>query len=159
MSGTNGVAVAPDFSHFASTKIDGRRIWLELPEDPYGKDCAIEGVTANTSYNSSYVADKLVISGGRSAIGDEKKPEALDRWRFEDRELFARHVLTGWKNVRDKQGEQVEFSTEAAIAFLASMPNEILDLVRFHFNKIANFRKPIAIAEIAGNSGAGSSSN
>lgn len=50
--------------------------------------------------------------------------------RDEDRELFAQHVLKGWRGVQDTEGSDVPFNRENALAFLNALPNWIFDDLR-----------------------------
>ncbi len=36
--------------------------------------------------------------------------------------VFAKHCVLGWKNVRDRDGKDIKFSTEAVISILTELP-------------------------------------
>ena len=44
-----------------------------------------------------------------------------------DRELYAVHVIKGWNNIFDKQGQPVEFTQDACKEFLKALPDWIFD--------------------------------
>lgn len=80
-------------------------------------------------------------------------PAFIAQNREEDRELYALHVLEGWEDVVDAQGQAVPFSREAAKAFLDALPDWLFDVVRQHFGNPATFMEEgVAMAEeTAGN--------
>lgn len=61
--------------------------------------------------------------------------------RDNDRELYAKHVLCGWKNVRDTKGNEVAFSHEDALDFLKALPDFIFDEIRDFASEPRNFVK------------------
>jgi len=83
-------------------------------------------------------------------------PELLSKNRNEDRVLYARFVLKGWKGVVDSAGASVDFNVENATAFLKALPDWIFDDVRSFAAEPSSFvadgdPTPDDIEEAAGN--------
>lgn len=82
----------------------------------------------------------------------------LEKNREEDRELYAKYILKGWKNVKDRSGNDVAFSQENALAFLQAIPDYIFDEIRIYAQATENFLSPSA-ETAAKNSESGSTGN
>jgi hypothetical protein len=54
----------------------------------------------------------------------------LDENRSEDKKLFPKHVITGWKNVTDSSGKAVLYTFENCNDFVNALPEWIFDKVR-----------------------------
>ncbi len=59
--------------------------------------------------------------------------------RVQDRELYARHVVKGWHDVTDVNGDEVPFTRENCHDFLTALPDYIFDDVREYAREPANF--------------------
>jgi|GEM_PF-3263306 len=74
--------------------------------------------------------------------------------RQNDRELYANHVLVGWKGIKDTDGKNVPFTAADALDFLNQLPNFIFDEIRDFATEPRNFVKDEEgpeVAEVAGN--------
>jgi len=77
----------------------------------------------------------------------------LDQNRDNDRDLFPKHVIVGWKNVVDNEGNPVEFTQENATDYLSKLPNWILDDLRNFVATPTNFAETeVDVGELAKNS-------
>lgn len=76
-------------------------------------------------YNSTKIIDALM----------------LENQRKDDRELFPRTVIVGWKNVIDADGTIVDFNIDDCIDFLDAIPDYIFDKIREFAKNEANFSK------------------
>ena len=56
--------------------------------------------------------------------------DMIKRTRDEDRDLYSKHIITGWGNVVDVAGETVELSPDNCRDFLYAIGDEIFDLLR-----------------------------
>jgi hypothetical protein len=65
--------------------------------------------------------------------------EKLEQTRDEDRQLYAKHVVEGWGNVRDSDGKVVEFSKEEVLDFLTALPDWVFDELRAFCTDPNNF--------------------
>lgn len=59
--------------------------------------------------------------------------------RNEDRELYALHIIKGWKNVLDATGKQVIFNQQNCLDFLKAIPDYIFDELRAFCGNLINF--------------------
>jgi hypothetical protein len=65
--------------------------------------------------------------------------EMLEKSRDEDRELYAKFVVKGWRNVKDDNGADVPFTQEAAAEFFEALPNWLFDELRVWASSPGNF--------------------
>jgi hypothetical protein len=72
--------------------------------------------------------------------------------RQRDRELFPLHVVVGWKDVKDANGEVVPFSKDDCVAFLNALDDEEFDGLREFCKDGSNFRTLADGNTAAGNS-------
>jgi hypothetical protein len=90
------------------------------------------------------------LASGRVSAEDAKKD------REDDRKLYPRYVVVGWRNVVDPRGNPVKFSAEACDRFLRALPNWIFDKLRIFCMRPENFvgDAPVEpdVTELAGNS-------
>jgi hypothetical protein len=72
--------------------------------------------------------------------------------RAEDRELYPKHIVNGWKTMKDSKGKDVPFSPEAAHDFLEALPDWLFDEIRAFCGASQNFSgEPIDIEAKLGN--------
>ena len=72
--------------------------------------------------------------------------------REEDRELYPRYVIKGWKDMVDAKGKAVEFSVDACTDFIDSIPSWLFDDIRNYCGNPQNFVASASIdVETAGN--------
>lgn len=48
---------------------------------------------------------------------------------------FVEHLITGWNNIVDKDGKDLPFSTDNAIALLSDLPDLVNELVNFSLDR------------------------
>lgn len=75
----------------------------------------------------------------RRLRGGNLNAAVLEETRDNDRELFAKHVVTGWEKVVDTDGQPVVFSQEDCLEFLRALPNWVFDDVRSYAADAQNF--------------------
>jgi hypothetical protein len=73
--------------------------------------------------------------------------EYLEENRDEDRILFPQYIIVGWKGMKDKEGNPVEFSVENCEDLLKQMPNWMFDEIREYVNDVSNFIDVMDIEE------------
>jgi len=123
-------------------------------------------VRPTTQENKRYL--NAVLSRGNRTIrrmrGNKITVAVLSENRAQDRELFPKYVVTGWKSetVLDAKGRSVPFSEESCAQFLEALPNDIFDELRTFCGEPENWRERDElnhedVKDLAGNSGAGSS--
>lgn len=59
--------------------------------------------------------------------------------RDEDRDLYPKFIVVGWKDVLDVNGVEVDFNLEDCIKFLAQLPNWVFDDIRNFAGDPSNF--------------------
>lgn len=59
--------------------------------------------------------------------------------RGNDRVLYAKHIIKGWKHVKDDKGKNVTFSEEQCMGFLQELPDWLFDNVRNFATIVRNF--------------------
>ena len=144
----------PDFGFSKITVEPKETAWLALPE-LHGEH-ALQGYFAGHD-DSSYTKAKLKQPSAAGMSSDE----LVDN----ERRLFARHVLCGWKGfkTRDQDGVErvLDFSEGLALAMLRQIPTDVLVKILRFFTTRENFvvarEREAARRELEGNSPAGSS--
>ena len=83
--------------------------------------------------------------------------ELIESNRANDRELYARYIVRGWKKVQDEKGRDVIFNEENCLGFLKALPHWIFDDARNFATKVRNFTEVDIpdVEETAGNSQTG----
>ena len=72
--------------------------------------------------------------------------------REEDRELYPKHIISGWKDVIDSKGKTVEFSEKDCADFIIAIPDWIFDDIRAFAGESSNFfGEVIDVGEKLGN--------
>jgi hypothetical protein len=70
----------------------------------------------------------------------------------DDRKLYPECVVIGWGGIKDKRGELVPFSVEAARLFFAQLPEWIMARLRLFASRPESFVGPLNVDAFAGNS-------
>ena len=73
------------------------------------------------------------IQAGRITAG------MIDNNREEDRDLYPRFVIKGWKDMLDANGKDVKFTPEDCADFIASIPDWLFDDIRTYCGNPQNF--------------------
>lgn len=61
--------------------------------------------------------------------------------RDDDRVLYTKYIVKGWRHVQDVKGKEVTFSEESCKGFLEALPGWIFDSARLFAGKPRNFIK------------------
>ncbi len=95
-----------------------------------------------TPENKRYNAASLHLSAKRQRrivqTGSMTKAEADDD-RNEDRVLYPKYVIVGWRGIFNKAGELVPFSPEACAKFIKVLPLYLFDRLRMFCLKPERF--------------------
>ena len=75
----------------------------------------------------------------------------IEENREEDKELYPKHVIKGWKDVVDATGEDTKFSAKDCEAFVAALPNWLFDEVRNFCGNPASFAEVLDVEVSAKN--------
>lgn len=59
--------------------------------------------------------------------------------RDNDRVLYSKHIVKGWRTVKDDKGKNVTFNEESCLGFLEALPDWLFDNVRNFATIVRNF--------------------
>lgn len=143
-----------DFSHF-----DALAVKAETTTDYQLTQISINGMSPTlklrpaTEANSAYFNAALRSSSRRlrAVQAGGVNADMLEEQRRLDKDLFPRHVMVGWKDMTDANGDDVPFTGEAAKDFVHALPDWIFDAVREHAGAPANFVDVVDIETTAKN--------
>lgn len=110
-------------------------------EFPPNKDGSIPTfiIAATSRANQKYAKELERVTrpykGNLSALGNEGAERLF-------REVFAKTVLKGWKNVKEKDGTEIPYSYDAAIKLLERLPR-LYDKLSAEAAEIENFKAAV----------------
>lgn len=103
-----------------------------------------------TEANKPYTRAQLKSSNKRIQRAAAKgiSLETLEANREDDRQQYPRHIITGWGNVFDDEGKEVEFTIQNGEEFLEALPNWIFDGLRGFCSQATNFADTVDEEEL-----------
>lgn len=107
-------------------------------------------VAPATQANSQYFNAILRQSGKQVRelkAGAPINTATLDRNRDEDRALFPKYVVKGWKGVMDADDTEVPFTEGNVRDFLEAIPDWLMDEIRTFASETRNFLEDVMDAE------------
>lgn len=104
-------------------------------------------VVSATVANKPYFAGLLKNAASRSRSASDES----DQLRENDYSLYSRHVVTGWSNVVDEDGEPVPFTKANCEEFLRVLPEFLFDELRTFCGNASNFTEVVEIEARAKN--------
>lgn len=127
-----------DFSHLKKLDVHGRT--ADMPLYNIGGTPVLIMVSAMQD-NKPYVNAVLKSTSRqmRRLQRGNLTQDMLDAEREQDRRLFPRHVIVGWRDVVDANGEDVPFSPADCEEFLRALPDYVVDEIKAFANTPANF--------------------
>lgn len=78
--------------------------------------------------NVEHLKAQAEVSLRMADVDENEREEARTR-------VFAEHLITGWNNIVDKDGNDLPFSRENAVALLADLPDLVNELVNFSLDR------------------------
>ena len=133
------------FGHIAKMKIDAQ-VTKELvldqivtPDD--AGPLTLIGVFAgksNKAFTNAVVRRDSLRAKMRKA--KNQSYDTIQEARKDDEEIFAQHIITGWKNVFFESGKPAKFTPENVATLLAAFPDDVFDEVREFFCDPESFR-------------------
>lgn len=116
-----------------------------------GMEPVLTGVHAGESHKAYFneklrQAEQALRRKAKLSIG------LLEANRKRDKDLYAKYIITGWKNVVDFEGKEVPFSVENCRAFFDAIDDETFDSIREYFADVTNFQQTIDVESAVGNS-------
>lgn len=107
-------------------------------------------VQANAPYFNALL--KIAAKNAKSVQAGQVNTGMISETRDQDRELFPKHVITGWSDMPDADGAEVKFSAETCRDFLDQLPDHIFDVIRNFATTPENFVDNVDIEVTAKNS-------
>lgn len=127
-----------DFSAYDPT---GRKVWytLPVPGRNAGRLHVMHAGETNKPYTNALARLGAKMAKTEVAGGDDAVSAMLEKNLEMDRQLFPRHVITGWEGVLDTNREPVPFSPEACEEFLRALPDWLMRKLSGFVSRPANF--------------------
>lgn len=127
--------------------------WLDLkPAMSMNKGYRNAKMILNDQYIKAWEA-KMKADGRKVEEIEISKGDVVDQERAIERALWPEHVIVGWGNMTDSEGNEVPFSIENAKEFIDALPEEHFDLMRMFASNYEAFKSK---GPSLGNSDAGS---
>ena len=76
----------------------------------------------------------------KSRRGKQVNFDTMVEARKDDEEIFAKHIITDWKNVFHDNGKKAPFNSENLAKLLTALPDDLFDEVREFFTNPETFR-------------------
>ena len=133
------ILLVADFSHLRRLNVNKSSTAeyeiVEIEGDP-----VLEGVFAGET-NIPYYNALLKRShrNARKFKANKVSSKEIEDARNHDRELYPEYVITGWRNVFDSNGSEVNFSKSNLKEFLNSLPNYLFQDIRDFFGNPESF--------------------
>lgn len=120
----------PDFSHLQKLEVSRHTTaeyeFIDLRGNP--TLTVVPATEANQGYFGTLLKRNKTYARRLRSQGMTR--ELLQKNRNEDRELYAKFVVKGWRGIRDADGADVPFSPEACREFFNKLPDHMFDDVR-----------------------------
>ena len=137
-----------DFSHLKQFEADAAKtVEFEFPEITINGVSPVLIVKTASASNKPFTTASLKTSSMKqvSKRRGQINPKVSADLRDDDRQLYSKYIITGWKNVTNASGDTVPFSPGAALAFLEQLPDNIFDQVREFCSDPSNFVESLDI--------------
>ncbi len=91
-------------------------------------------------------------AANRTKASAKQNLGTIKQGRAQDRELYARFVVKGWRDVVDENDDEAPFTRENCLKFLTALPYNMFDDVREFARDLSNFVDELPDTEaVAGN--------
>ena len=136
-----------DFSYLQKLAVRNDRlvpyVFYQLADEP--ELLVISATESNKAYTNAIL--KRSRRTLRRMKGGNVTPAMLVEGRNEDRELYPKLIIKGWKGIVDVKGKQVTFKIENVLDFIAALPDWIFDDLREFCGNPSNFLEDDDIIE------------
>lgn len=148
-----------DYSHLKNLDIEGKTAdcTLSFQTKPTKPGEAAEfpslKVRPATEANAAFANEQLkmtkktAVLARAGAFNTATFKEARDN----DRDLYARYVVVGWKGIYDSHGKEQKFNEDECRAFLRALPDHLFDQIRAFCTDPSNFSDQVAVEAIVKN--------
>lgn len=103
-------------------ELEGVPFYIDKDSDTYIKVARWSGRNIEHFKAQAEVASKLA-----HATENEREKARV--------QVFIKHLITGWNNIIDRDGNDLEFSEENALALLSDLPDLVDELFAFSTNR------------------------
>jgi len=142
-----------DFNHLKALEVQSERTAEYTFYQIVGEPVLI--VSPATEANKPYFNALLKRSrkNSRRITAGSFTAAVIEENRDDDRVLYPKLIVKGWRKVSDSQGVSQDFSLEKCTAFLAALPDWLFDELRQFCIDPQNFIDDLVdVDELAGNS-------
>ena len=138
------------FSHLSKYEVQADRTIEYVIDDIEGEPILI--LSPATSENKPYY-NKVLKKTAKNPMKAMKRINIgmVRENRDQDRVLFAKYVVKGWKRIIDSEGNEVEFNEKNCFDFLTCLPDWIFDQVRNFAATPDNFIDDETVSELSKN--------
>ncbi len=138
------------FKHLSKYEVQADREIEYILDDIEGEPVLI--LSPATSENKPYY-NKVLRKTAKNPMKALKRMNLgmVRENRDQDRVLFSKYIIKGWKKVVDSDGEEVEFSEENCFDYLQHLPDWIFDQVRNFAATPDNFIDDSIISDLSKN--------
>ncbi len=142
--------MSDQFSHLSKYEVKADRLIDYVLDDIEGEPTLI--LAPATSENKPYY-NKVLRKTAKNPMKAIKKMNigTVRENRDQDRLLFAKYVVKGWKKVVNGEGALVEFSEQNCFEYLTALPDWIFDQVRNYAASPENFIDDAVVSDLAKN--------
>lgn len=131
-----------DFSNVSSLRVGANTTTkYELYDIDMEGACLF--VTPATRVNTKFTNAQLTLAlpYQRQLSSKRLSAEKIANFREASKPLYARHIIKGWENIRDKDGVEVPFDQEVCLQFLKALPDQTFDDLITFCEDESNFRE------------------
>lgn len=149
-----------NFSHLAALEVsDESTTELTLYQITVNGKTPVLIMRPATEANKPYFNALLKRSGKtrKQIQAGQMNANMISENRDEDKELYPRYVITGWRDVVDENGIDSKFGPDDCRDFIDALPSWLFDDVRTHAGNPANFTDVLDLEINVGNSPSDSS--
>ena len=140
-----------NFEHLKKLEVKGTASFTIYQVEGEPKLILAPATEANKPYFNALL--KRSRKNQRRLQGGSFTAAVIAENRDDDRELYPKHVVKGWEDVVNSEGEPAEFNQENVLAFLGALPNWLFDEVRTFATEASSFVEDVVDAEeVSGNS-------
>lgn len=148
-----------DFSHLKGLDIEGKTaectLSFQTKQAKAGEDVIWPTLTVRpaTEATATFANEQLKMTKKTAALA---RAGAFNTGTFKeardnDRDLYARYVIVGWKGIYDKSGKEAKFSEDECRAFLRALPDYLFDQIRAFCTEPSNFSDQVSVEAIVKN--------
>ena len=129
------------FGHIEKQKVSDANI-VDYPLDQIHGGYVLHLASATAVNKPFYNALlKKSATAGKRAKKQKVTAAQTDANRNDDRQLYAKHVISGWTGVEDSDGKPVKFNESDCLEFLQALDDWIFDEIRAFCSDAGNFQE------------------